>query len=227
MGMTRLGSTLGVTLAFALTIFASVTLPVPTVGTVTAQQNTTTATTPASSADTTADADICSNPSRPQMDQALLSAPRPTMTAGEPARIEAEFSLKSGFTCPVEVQVTLQGPHRVIITGGNDWSSTSNLSTTFIPQPGQRSQTLSVNIYSSEAGQLRVDSYFRYYPVNNPELANEAQVSVFFEITEPNPEPPPTSTSGPEPHRLHSIILAFVIGGILLPPLAYLLSETS
>ena len=192
-----------------LTVLASVALPVFAAGTVTAQQSNTTATATATPTATPAgsgsgggsQADVCPNPQRPQMSQQRVYAPQPTITAGEPARIDGGFLLESGITCPVEVRVTLRVPSGITITGGSDWQSAGAglVTTTFTVRPGGGVKDVSANVFASkEIGEARVTSDFSYFPVGHPELKSEIDgTTMVFDVEEPNPPPEPTPT-GPD-----------------------------
>lgn len=192
-----------------LTVLASVALPVFAAGTVTAQQSNTTATATATPTATPAgsgsgggsQADVCPNPQRPQMSQQRVYAPQPTITAGEPARIDGGFLLESGITCPVEVRVVLRVPSGMTITGGSDWQSAGAglVSTTFTVRPGGGVKDVSANVFASrEIGEARVTSDFSYFPVGHPELQTEIDgTTMVFDVEEPNPPPEPTLTDTP------------------------------
>jgi hypothetical protein len=132
------------------------------------------------------------------MSQQRVYAPQPTITAGEPARIDGGFLLESGITCPVEVRVTLRVPSGITITGGSDWQSAGAglVTTTFTVRPGGGVKDVSANVFASkEIGEARVTSDFSYFPVGHPELKSEIDgTTMVFDVEEPNPPPEPTPT---------------------------------
>lgn len=148
--------------------------------------------------------------SGPQLQQARLYSPRPTITGDQHGQIAGSIAVDIQNECPVVVQVTMNVPSGMYIAGAGDLSSGGGgtLTSKFVVQPGE-TKSLRANVYSNIVGEKTVTADITYFPEGHKEQAREIDgIMLNFDVKEENmpndPEAPsesPTSDGlGPIPN---------------------------
>lgn len=175
----RVGASAAAVLAL-MTVIA-LTVAVPAVGTVGAQETNETAT--PDSAETT---QTCEPSDGPSLSQSRLYAPEQTITAGQPGQIAGGFQAAADATCPIVVSITMSVPSGMRIAGSSDIvSSGAGLATAqFTVSPGEI-RDIRANVYSQNTGDRSVTADITYWPEGHQDMSREIDtVSMTFDVQE-------------------------------------------
>lgn len=117
------------------------------------------------------------NPADPQLQAIQLYSDDTEIEPGDPGQITGAVAADIANNCPIQVQLTLQVPSGVSISGGQNIESGSGglVTSTFVVEPGDV-QSISAEVTSSQstAGTKEVQSSITYFPVDNSQLAQQA-----------------------------------------------------
>ncbi|WP_276279375.1 hypothetical protein [Halorussus caseinilyticus] len=178
-----------VTTATTTTTAATTTTTAATTTTTAAPTTTTVTptTTPAESEPPATTAEGC-RPSNgePRMQAVQLHTDDTTVRPDDPGQISGAIASDITNDCPVKVQITLQVPNGVRVSGGsNIQSSGGGLSTsTFVVEPGEI-KNVRAEVYGSDPGPKTVQASITYFPVGHQNMAKQEDgLSLQFEVEE-------------------------------------------
>ncbi|MFC7079560.1 hypothetical protein [Halorussus caseinilyticus] len=122
----------------------------------------------------------------PRMQAVQLHTDDTTVRPDDPGQISGAIASDITNDCPVKVQITLQVPNGVRVSGGsNIQSSGGGLSTsTFVVEPGEI-KNVRAEVYGSDPGPKTVQASITYFPVGHQNMAKQEDgLSLQFEVEE-------------------------------------------
>jgi len=160
----------------------------------------------------------------PRMQAIQLHTDDTEIKQGDPGRITGAIAADITNNCPTTVQVTLELPSEMSVSGtqGIESGSGGLFTSTFVVEPGEvKGISADVTSSGSTAGTKEVHSTVTYFPVNHSNLAKRENTGSLEFVTLERPESDPETTTESLSDEIPGFtpivtVIAFISAAVLL-----------